>query len=116
MAARNTPVQERADDLGAIMAKGAIKIGRPTSDAGGDKGENHPADSRKRVEGIGDDGDGAGIDADAKLDEKIDAGEPRRNLECALVARSWFRHGMGGMIGHGHSLSCSSGSFSYQSA
>ena len=93
-------VQERADDLGAIMAEGAIKIGRPAGDAGRDKGENHSTHSRKRVKGVGDDGDRAGVDADAKLDEKVDAGEPRRNLQRALVACSRFRHGVGRMIDH----------------
>lgn len=58
------------------MAEGAVEIGRSAGDAGRDEGENNPADSGEGMESIGDDGDRAGVDADAEFDQKIDAGQP----------------------------------------
>jgi hypothetical protein len=48
-------VQQRSDDLGSVVAEGAVESGWAPRDAGGDEGKHHTADGGESVERVGDD-------------------------------------------------------------
>ncbi len=69
-------VEERPDDLGAVIAKGAAEIGGPTRDPRRYESEDHAADCRESMECIRNDGYAAAIKADTEFNQEIDACQP----------------------------------------